>query len=165
MYLGGESSRQVLRIAILDLLQHGWRIGERNQKVEQPGLNGDPVLQWDEIAIAELARGMLKTLGRNHQITQVHGAAHAGADAGHHHHVWLPDAESFRGCDCGCRQPLLQLTQRDDPGAAIAPAHIGQQIGGALTHLPLKRIASHLLDPLQLLMQAGEQQDIGAIGR
>ena len=94
-----KSIRQRLRVTSLNLLLHGRRIRQRGEEVKQPGLDGHPVLQRNQLPIAELATGMLKTLGGHNEITKANRAAHSSADACHDHHSRLPDAKRFGGGD------------------------------------------------------------------
>ena len=65
-----ESIGQRLRLAGMNVLTHGWRISQRDPTVDQPGLDGLTVLQWNQMPIAQLATGVPKTLGGLNEITQ-----------------------------------------------------------------------------------------------
>ena len=105
---------------------------------------------------------MLETLGGHDQITQVYRTTNTRADTRHYHHTRLPDAQSLCSGDRGGRQTLLKLTQSHDPDIALTPNHISKQIGRSLAIAPLELKPSHLLNPLELFVQASQQENVCA---
>ena len=106
---------------------------------------------------------MFKTLRGNNQIPKVDGATHTSADASHHHHARFPDAERLgRGDGCG-GQPLLKLSQGDDPDTSRSTRHIRNHVGRALADTALKLKARNSLDPLQFFVQPGQKENVGSV--